>query len=80
MKTSILLTSLPTKDAAAPLIAALNGQSYMNLIVEVCPCEGSFHVNVGTNRPKTTKAKLTEMVLGVLADVVRLGGTQAIAG
>jgi len=67
MKTQICVAQMTDHEAAKRLSARLSGKTYMDLIVEVCPFNGSLMVNVGTNRPRTTKKDLTEMVLGLMA-------------
>lgn len=59
---------------AQPLKSVLQGQSYMNLDVQLCPVGGSFDVKVETLNPGVSEAELTEMVLGILAhEICRAG-------
>ena len=67
---SITICKILNPERAQPLIAALQGQTYMNLRVEVCPFQGSYNVNVSTLRPGTTEQELTEIVLLVLSNEV----------
>lgn len=69
MATEISLTK--TSETKANHIALrLRGQTFMSFYVNVCPCNGSFLVNVGTLRPDTSEQELTEMVLDVLASMI----------
>ena len=79
MKTSINLCNVTNDAAAAPIVAALAGQSWMNLIVEPCPYNGMLAINVGTNAPRVSKAALTEMVMGIMADCIRRAGMPVAA-
>ena len=65
--TSIKIHNVTRREHAQPLIDKLQGETYMNLEVLVCPVGGSFDVLVQTRRPNTTEAELTEMVMGCLA-------------
>ena len=57
-----------------PLKALLQGQTYMNFDVQLCPVQGSLDVRVETLNPGVSEAELTEMVLGVLAhEICRAG-------
>jgi len=67
MKTQIQVATMTDQEAAKRFSAKLSGKTYMDLIVEVCPFNGSLLVNVGTDRPRTTKKDLTEMVLSLMA-------------
>lgn len=71
---NIKIHNVPSTVEAAPLIAALQGQSFMNLDVQLCPIGGSFDVHVETLDPNVEEAELTEMVLGILAhEICRAG-------
>lgn len=70
MSTSIKLTNVQVASTADPLIEALEGTTYMDLHVSVCPVGGSFDVLVGTLRKNVSEAKLTDMVLMVMAGVM----------
>jgi hypothetical protein len=52
------------------LKAAIQGQTHLDLYVNVCPVGGEFVVNVGTLAKGATKAKLNEMVMDLLASIV----------
>lgn len=69
----IKVTNVPREQDAASLVRALEGKTYLNLSVLVCPVGGSFDVRVQTLRPETSKEELTEMVFGVLASEVPSG-------
>lgn len=66
--TSIKIDNVIYEDCpkAQAIVRALQGKTYMNLQVQFCPVGGSCDVMVETNRPETSKAELTEMVLAVL--------------
>jgi len=66
----VRVTNVPREQDAAPLVRALEGKTYMNLSVLICPVGGGFDVRVQTLRPDTSREELTEMVLGVLASEV----------
>lgn len=53
-------------ERAEPIVKAIEGKTFMNFYVNVCPYQGEFHVNVGTLRTDTTEKELTEMVLHLL--------------
>jgi hypothetical protein len=67
--TEINLTKT-SKDKADRIAMRLRGQTSMDFYVNVCPCNGSFLVNVGTLRANTSIEELTEMVLDVLASMI----------
>ena len=69
MATEINLTKT-SKDKAERIAMRLRGQTLMNFYVNVCPCNGSFLVNVGTLRTETSTEELTEMVLDVMASMI----------
>lgn len=75
----IKIDNVLRREAAAPLENLLNGKTYMNLEVHVCPVGGSFDVNVQTLRPETSEEELREMVLGFLASAVISGELQEVA-
>lgn len=52
------------------LKAAIQGQTHLDLYVNVCPVGGEFVVNVGTLAKGATKAKLNDMVMDLLASIV----------
>ena len=52
------------------LKAALQGQTHLDLYVNVCPVGGECVVNVGTLANGVTKSKLNEMVMDLLASIV----------
>lgn len=58
---SIKIHNVTNETEAAPLVATLQNQSYMNLDVQLCPALGSLDVYVQTLLPKTSKAQLTEI-------------------
>jgi hypothetical protein len=62
-----------TAEQAEPLRRALEGRSYMNFQVAICPAGGEFRVYVGTRRPDTTEEELRELVLYVLCGDIVLG-------
>jgi hypothetical protein len=68
--TSIKLTNVTNRGYAQPLIDALQGKSYMDLQVALCPIGGSFDVNITTMRPETSEQELTEMVLMIMSSTV----------
>lgn len=71
---SIKIHNVINETEAAPLVATLQNQSYMNLDVQLCPAMGSLDVYVQTLLPKTSKAQLTEMVMGILAHQICRAG------
>lgn len=71
---SIKIHNVSSEASAQPLKAALQGQSYLNLDVQLCPVAGSLDVRVETLDPTATEAELTEMVLGILShEICRAG-------
>ena len=72
----ITLTTCVTSQRAEALKFALEGETYLNLYVNVCPWGGCFNVNVGTLVKGATKAKLTELVLETLAQAVVRGARE----
>ena len=64
---NIKIHNVSNEAQAAPLQAVLQGQSYLNLDVQLCPAAGSLDVRVETLHPEATEAELTEMVLGILS-------------
>lgn len=72
--TSVKIHNVSHRADADLLVRLLQGRTYMELKVVVCPIGGSFDVLVQTARLDTSKKELTDMVLGVLCHHV-LGGT-----
>jgi len=67
MEKQYVLVELGTmeKGAAERLAAKLNGKTYMDFEVQICPFQGELHVNVQCQHDDVTEA--TAMVVGVLA-------------
>ncbi len=71
---NIRIHNVTGEASAQPLKAVLQGQTYMNLDVQLCPVQGSVDVRVETLNPDVSEAELTEMVLGILAhEICRAG-------
>jgi hypothetical protein len=70
---SIKIHNVIKETDAAPLVATLQNQSYMNLDVGLCPALGSLDVYVQTLGDHT-EAELTEMVMGILAHQICRAG------
>lgn len=64
---TITIHNVTRREDAQPLVDALQGESYMNLDVGVCPVGGSFDVTVSTSRPDTSEQDLNGMVMSLLA-------------
>ena len=70
MATEIELTKTMTFAKGEHIALKLRGQTFMNFYVNVCPCGGSWQVNIGTMRPDTSERELMEMVLYVMATMI----------
>lgn len=68
--TEFTLYRTSSRAAGDALKQLLQGQSYMDLYVTICPYQGEFHVNVGTRRADTSEAELRGMVMMILCDSV----------
>lgn len=64
--TEFTLYRTSSRAAGESLKRLLQGRSYMDLYVTICPYQGELHVNVGTRRPETTMAELQDMVMDLL--------------
>ena len=64
--TTINVARVINKSRAEKFTQMIEGQSFMNLQVEVCPDGGEFAVNVTTMRPDTTETEVMEMVMGIM--------------
>ena len=67
---SIKLTNVMHASDADPVREALQGKTYMNFNVTVCPVGGSCDVNLETLDDDVSEAELTDMALEVLCGVV----------
>jgi hypothetical protein len=65
--TTIELGNIGTKEQAQKLISVLQGQTYMNFIVDYGVYAGNYPVTVSTERHETTEEELKDMVLFYLA-------------
>jgi hypothetical protein len=65
----INLTKVHSRDEALRIVDGLQGQSYLQFVVEVCPHQGELYVNVSTRRAETTKEELNDALLMVLASM-----------
>ena len=70
MVTQIELTKVSTEQEGERIASRLRGQTFMNFYVNVCPCNGSWTVNVGTLRPDTSERDLIDMVLFIMATMI----------
>ena len=70
MATEIELTKTMTFAKGEHIALKLRGQTFMNFYVNVCPCNGSWTVNVGTLRPDTSERDLIDMVLFIMATMI----------
>lgn len=63
--TSITVSNVTSPESviARAIVAALQGQTFMNLQVNFAPIRGSFNVLVETDYPETTEEDLTQLVL-----------------
>jgi hypothetical protein len=65
--TTIELGNIGSEEQAKKLISKLQGQTYMNFIVDYGVYAGNYPVIVSTERPETTEEELKDMVLFYLA-------------
>lgn len=72
------LDNVSRREDATPLETLLNGKTYLNLEVLVCPVGGSFDVLAQTLRPETSEEELRETVLSFLTSAVLLGDLQQV--
>lgn len=68
----IKIDNVPRPEDAAPLETLLNGQTYLDLEVLVCPVGGSCDVLVQSRR-KISNEELQNTVLNFLASSITLG-------
>lgn len=65
--TTIELGNIGSKEQVEKLIFKLQGQTYMNFIVDYGVYAGNYPVTVSTERSETTEDELKDMVLFYLA-------------
>ena len=70
----INVNNVGCRELAEPIEKALNGKTYMDFQVRLCPIGGSFDVNVETLNPDVTEQELVEMVLFVLTSDLQKRG------
>jgi hypothetical protein len=61
--TTIELGNIGSEEQVKKLISKLQGQTYMNFIVDYGVYAGNYPVTVSTERPETTEEELKDMVL-----------------
>jgi len=71
---SMVLTNVTNKEAAQPLVELLQGKTYMNLGVAVCPVRGSYDVVINTfeEEPSDHAAEELEDLSGDKEELKRL--------
>jgi CHASE3 domain sensor protein len=65
--TTIEIGNIGSKEQAQKLVSKLQGQTYMNFIVQYGKYAGNYPVTVLTERPETTEEELREMLLFYMA-------------
>ncbi len=65
--TTIEIGNIGSEEQAKKLISKLQGQTYMNFIVDYGVYAGNYPVTVSTERPETTEEELREILLFYMA-------------
>ena len=68
--TTVELGNIGTEKQAKRIYEKLNGKTFFNFIVSYSSEAGNWPVSISTERSKTSKKELTNMILFVLASEI----------